>query len=129
MKLLAVLLALTLQIIGGNANADAVQTDTAIELTKPQEIAEAMKLANALHDIGSKANECAKTKTGTLEECFCSLPAELENISRIYSESVSRHPEWRNKNLGWWRDDSHSYRYHISLNMIRELLVERKCPP
>ena len=110
------------------ANAADLQRASTIELSDPSDVRDAKILNDAVDTMSSKVMECVKNKTAKPDECYCLYPRELDQLRNAYTNTLKLHPAWQDQVIFWWRDDSHSYSYNLSLKGLKTQLFEKKCP-
>lgn len=71
--------------------ATALQTDRAIELTTPVDIAAAKSVEGALNSLVKEAASCKSPGAA----CACSLRPGLGRLSAAYHSAIRQHPGWK----------------------------------
>ncbi len=110
------------------AHAAAPQPITTIELSAPADVRDANILEDAITAISAKVMRCVNEKLAPPSECSCMYPAELGQVRAAYENALKAHPAWKDHVIFWWRDDTHSYSYNVSMLGLRTQVFEKPCP-
>lgn len=95
-----------------------------IQLTKPQDVRDAAAMGKAIDEMSGKVMKCVRDKLAPAGKCFCLYPKELARTRKIYEDTVSRHPHWKDKTVSYALDDRSGA---VSFDGLRRQF-EKKCP-
>jgi len=94
-----------------------------IQLNNAEDARDASLMSKAIDGMSKKVMECKQRKQAPASECFCLYPKELSNVSKVYEETIKKHPNWKDKGVSYEQDGINTA---ISLSGVGRQL-EIKC--